>query len=201
MPIPFQSSAAKAFLTIGDKDFSQAFNGASLNYTAQRDVDHDLPTSFTFEAIFTAQADGKQVQEFFAGLSGKAAPYEIPLLRVVDNEIWMLAGTLPVTIRVGRTHTFSGKLFACVGKTRGPNDNRQRRFVRRGDRIVEVRARGRSPHRSVFDALTDVLDWNGVSARDFRLEATQAQMKWEREVVAAALAPTRETHECFYGGK
>lgn len=196
MPIPFQSSAAKAFLTIGGKPVGEVLE---VSYTAQYDVDHALPTSFTFEASFTAKADGKQMREFFAGLSGRTPLYEIPLLRVVDNEIWMLAGTLPVTIRVGPTHNFNGRLFALVGETRGPNDNRQRRFVRRGNRIVEVRARGRSPHRSVFDALADVLDWNGVS--DFRLEAAEAQTRWEREAVAAALAPTRETHECFYGGK
>lgn len=198
MPIPFQSSAAKAFLTIGGKPVGEVLD---FTYTEQRDLDRELPASFTFEASFTAQADGKQVQEFFAGLSGRTPLYEIPLLRVVGGEIWMLAGTLPVTIHVGKTHTFNGRLFALVGKTRGPNDNRQRRFVRRGDQIVEVRARGRSPHRSVFDALADVLDWNGVSARDFRLEAAEAQMRWEQEAVAAALSPTRETHECFYGGK
>lgn len=198
MPIPFQSSAAKAFLTIGGKPIGEVFEVSEFHYTETHDVDRELPTSFTFEASFTTQADGKQVQEFFHGLGREV---RIPLLRVVRGEIWMLAGTLPVTIRVGPTHNFNGRLFAAVGKTRGPNDNRQRRFVRRGDKIVEVRARGRSPHRSVLDALTEILDWNGVGARDFRLEAAEAQMRWEREAVAAALAPTRETHECFYGGK
>lgn len=65
-----------------------------------------------------------------------------------------------------------GTLWSEIGTTRGPEGtNRLRKFLRRNNRLVEVRARGRTGHRSLRAAV-EACGYEGCLAGAMTIEVT-----------------------------
>lgn len=126
------------------------FNGMEIPAVA---VDFDLlrrePALCGFTGSITASASLEISPEFVLLLGDLQPNY-----RAADG-ILSVAGPQEVEVcPAGFAKPLKGLLWSEVGTTRGPEGtNRLRKFVRRGSRLVEVRTRGRTGHRSLRAAV------------------------------------------------
>ncbi len=75
-----------------------------------------------------------------------------------------------VTLGLPDGRSVTDKMWTDVGEARSAHTHRRlRRFVRRGDRVVEVRSRGRCGSRSLEEALREV-DIRGCGGSSFSIE-------------------------------
>lgn len=121
-------------------------------------------------ATFTATTrwSREDAEAFFSTLD-KCLPK--PEFRQRGLTIEVASGSdIVVGLPDGRSVT--AKLWSAVGTARSAHTHKRlRRFVRRGDRIVEVRARGRSGSRSLQEAMEEV-DIRGCGGSSFSIEGT-----------------------------
>lgn len=112
-----------------------------------REPRHGVSGSFAAEISFVVKE-----KNFFP------IPAAPPLrVRLRDDRVEVCAGA-PVKLAfaqaTGRLKPLEGEMWSEVGSVRSTHlDNRLRKFVKRGGRLVEVRARGRTGERSLEEAV------------------------------------------------
>lgn len=127
-----------------------SFHDVEINATDFAiDLPHQeaAPCSFTWKVTAAASIE---MSPGFLGLLGELQPK----YRAVDG-ILSIAGPQEVEVcPAGFAKPLKGLLWSEIGTTRGPEGtNRLRKFLRRNNRLVEVRARGRTGHRSLRAAV------------------------------------------------
>lgn len=108
------------------------------------------PVAGSFTATATTRWSREDADKFFAALEGR---FPKPQVRQSGLAI-ELGGTQQMTVSLPDRRSFTGKSWSKIGTARsGHTQQRLRKFVKRGDKLVEVRARGRTGSCSLQEAV------------------------------------------------
>jgi hypothetical protein len=156
--------------TISFSDARFTFNGIEI---PAAEFAFDVPRKEAAPCGFTAQitvAASFEMSPEFLRLLGDLQPR----YRAADG-VLSVAGPQEVEVcPAGFANPLKGLLWSEIGTTRGPEGtNRLRKFVRRGSRLVEVRTRGRTGHRSLRAAV-EACGYEGCSTGRMTIESQPA---------------------------
>lgn len=122
--------------------------------------------SFTATAI--TRWSREDADKFFAALEARLPK---PQVRQCGLTI-ELGGTQPMTVGLPDGRSFTGKGWSKIGTARSSHTQRQlRKFVKRGGKFVEVRARGRTGSRELQEAVLQA-GVEGCFGNEFTVEGT-----------------------------
>lgn len=108
------------------------------------------PVAGSFTATATTKWDREDADKFFAVLEDRLPK---PQVRQIGLAI-ELGGTQSMTVGLPGGKSFTGKCWSKIGTARSGHTQRQlRKFVKRGGKFVEVRARGRTGSRELQEAV------------------------------------------------
>lgn len=99
------------------------------------------PAAGSFTATASTRWSREDADKFFAALEDR-----LPKPQVRQSGLAIeLGGTQQMTVSLPDGQSFTGKSWSKIGSAHSNHTQRQlRKFVKRGDKLVEVRARGRT---------------------------------------------------------
>jgi hypothetical protein len=126
------------------------------------------PVGCSFTATATTRWSREDADKFFAALEVRLPK---PQVRQIGLAI-ELGGTQPMTVGLPDGRSFNGKCWSKIGTARsGHTQQRLRKFVKRGGKLVEVRARGRTGGRVLQEAVLQA-GVEGCFGNEFTVEGT-----------------------------
>jgi hypothetical protein len=126
------------------------------------------PVVGSFTATATTKWAREDADKFFAALEARLPK---PQVRQIGLAI-ELGGTQPIKVGLPDGRSFTGKGWSKIGTARSSHtQQRLRKFVKRGDKLIEVRARGRTGSRVLQEAVLQA-GVEGCFGNEFTVEGT-----------------------------
>ncbi len=122
------------------------------------DAKPPVSSSVKFELTLSSPDSFNQYKNFIESIEKQVYQAILgqpsPMYREDNGTLYQRCGG-SASIAVVNLRLKNARMWMPVGITRpGPKNNRLRKFVRRAGRLVEVRTRGRTGHRSLEEAIT-----------------------------------------------